>query len=442
MPECPELRAAWLGLALSLAAGCGAHEEPAAAAENPLAPSEGRAKYSVDALGSFARVATPEALEAALPELPFEERSDGLPPSGAWNGPPLLADLTANGHADLVASSCEDGGYACWLAPEPGIAWQRRDDTLPRGLGCGAACSADLDRDGHADLVLSTSERGLRIFLGDGALGWREAPLQPAETPPVADLEAGDFDGDGLADLAGIGYPHGGLKLFFGEPGGSLRPAPAPALLPENAFGRALELADLDLDGRDDIAVATDAGLRVFLTEPGAEPRWREASAGLPVRARPDSLRAVCSGRFRADPRPQLAVCSQPDPTVPLAQRDTIGVYAWNAATNSWEHVDSGLPRGDRYADLAAADLDGDGKLDLVTLSLEHGAAIWLGDGQGGFRAQGRLAGVHGRGRLALGHVDSNLLIDIVVAVPAGKDNPEGGGVRAFLNRRPAWAKR
>src|SRR5436189_4434338 len=36
-----------------------------------------------------------------LPELPFEERSEGLPKSGTWRGTPLLHDFTGDGLADI-----------------------------------------------------------------------------------------------------------------------------------------------------------------------------------------------------------------------------------------------------------------------------------------------------------------------------------------------------
>lgn len=440
------LRAGPLGLVLALLGACGAQSgqaEDRTAASNPLVVHQDGPKLALDPLGMFTPVASAAEPEPLLPELPLQELSDGLPPSGSWTGRPLLADFTASERFDLVASNCEEDGYSVWIGPAPpGQPWRRSAGSLPRGLGCGAACATDLDRDGHVDLVLSTAARGIRVFLGDGALNWRESTKPLSDTPPVAELRAGDLDLDGATDLVGIGYPRGGLQILFGDGAGGLRPAAGAGLLSEDDFGRDLDLADVDQDGREDIVVATGAGVRVFLNEASTPPRWREQSKGLPAPARPDSVLAVCVGRFTADPRPQIAVCCQPDTSLPVSGRDSIGVYGWNASKGAWEHVDSGLPRGDRYSDLRAADFDGDRKLDLVALSLEHGAAIYLGDGQGGFRAKGRLAGVHGRGRIAVGQVDRNSPLDLVLSVPAEKDKPEGGGVRAFLNRQPIWDAR
>lgn len=443
MPEHPQLCAAALVLALCVGA-CGGEVQPearVALAENPLVPSEGKPRYALEPLGLITPISKPGEPAEQLPELPFQEVSDGLPPSGSWSGRPLLLEFPGEVHG-LVASNCEEQGYSCWIAPSgPGQTWQPRDEGLPRDLGCAAACAADLDRDGSLDLVLSTSGHGARVYLGLGAQGWRQAEPELPDSAPVADFAFGDLDGDGTNDLAGIGYPRGGLLVFLGEHGG-LRAAPELELLPDSTFGRALELADLDLDGRADLIVATGEGVRVFLTQASKPLHWLEQSQGLPAPSRPDSVLAICVGRFTADPRPQIAICCQPDTGLAQAERDAIGVYGWNAAKNAWEHIDTGLPRGERYSDLCAADFDGDEKLDLVTLSLEHGAAIYLGDGKGGFQARGRLAGVHGRGHLAVGHVDGNLLPDIVVAVPASSDQPDGGGLRAFQNRRAIWTPR
>lgn len=441
-------RQSWSTVTLACAAllgSCGPQgaAPPADPAPNPLVVRIPRPERKLDALGMFApapaaaRVPAP----APLPELDFVELSEGLPPSGTWAGRPLLFDFTGNGRTDLVASNCEEAeGYGAWAAPTgPGRLWEQRISGLPRGLGCGPACAVDLDRDGHADLVLSSLAHGLRVFLGDGQLGWRESSAAAVDCPALADLALGNLDGDGLPDLVGIGYPSGGLVVLLGSGHGTLQAIPGPAGLSPEEFGRDVELCDLDGNGRDDIIVATSRGLRVFLTLPTTPPTWRELSQGLPAPRVPDSITSVCAGRFTADPHPEIAVCSLPDTSLEPAQRDSIGVYAYVAAHERWEHVDSGLPRSERYNDLRAADFDGDSKLDLLVLSLERGAAIYLGDGLGGFRPKGRLRGVHGLGRIAIGQVDDGPLPDVVLSTPGSFENPQAGGVRAFLNRRAIW---
>jgi len=74
-----------------------------------------------------------------------------------------------------------------------------------------------------------------------------------------ADLASGDFDGDGVADLAIAGAPR--VFLFRGEPtggfvhAGTLARADYGEAGSEFSFGTALAAADLNADGRDDLLV-------------------------------------------------------------------------------------------------------------------------------------------------------------------------------------------
>jgi hypothetical protein len=88
---------------------------------------------------------------------------------------------------------------------------------------------------------------------------------------------------------------------------------------------------------------------------------------------------------------------------------------------------------------LCFADLDRDGMQDMVLMTLEEGASVWLGDGEGSFRAVGRLDGLIGKNRVVAGDVNSDGWMDLGVTVPAGKDNPEDGGLRVFLNGEFVW---
>jgi hypothetical protein len=209
------------------------------------------------------------------------------------------------------------------------------------------------------------------------------------------------------------------------------------SILGPKVFGRDIELEDIDGDGHGDIVVTTNEGLKVFLTR--EDHRWEDVSMNLPRPKIGNSLMAVATGRFTDAERPQVAVCMLPDPTEAIEKVNSIGVYAWRGGEQGWEQIDRGLPRDEAYRDLRATDLNRDGKLDLLVMSIESGGVIFLGDGQGGFEGKGRLPGIHGKGRLALGDINADGWTDIVVGVPATKSHPEAGGPRAFLNGPAVW---
>lgn len=392
------------------------------------------------------------------PELAFVERSEGLPTSGTWRGYPLLHDFNGDGRADLVASNREEDGYNVWAATAAGP-WLRSIDGprkgeggLPRDMQYGPARAADVDGDGRDDLLVSAHSDALRLYRNvlatdaDGKpveqdkLHWLRT-TQPIDNPfLMLDIATGDVNGDKKVDVVGIGHFKGGFGVYIGDGKGGMQRLPESAqIIDTKTFGSRVELVDLDGDGHDDIVANTNRGQRVYITHPGTPYSWEDRSAGLPNPKIGNSITGQCVGHFTGSKSFEIASCLVPDPMVKPELFDTIGVYAWDAEKKSWSHVDKGLPRNEVYRDLACADFNADGNLDLLVLSLESGGVFYLGDGKGGFHAKGRLPGIYGVGRIATGDIDGDNLVDIVISIPATKEHPEWGGLRAFVNRAELW---
>ncbi|MBK7876414.1 MAG: VCBS repeat-containing protein [Planctomycetes bacterium] len=392
------------------------------------------------------------------PELAFTEVSQGLPQSGTWRGYPLLHDFNGDGRADLVASNREEDGYSTWVSPAKGpwvrcIEGPKKDvGGLPRDMAYGPARAADMDGDHRTDLLLSAHTDALRIYRNvlaldekdqatdDGKLHWlrTEAPI---ENPfLMLDIAVGNLNGDAYPDVVGLGHFKGGISVYFGDGKGGVRRLPeSDKIIDAKAFGQRIELADLDGDGIHDIAATTNRGMKIYMTRQGTPFTFEERSAGLPNPTIGNSITGLCTGTFRKGKPIEVAACLVPDPLQKPETFDTIGLYGWNAEKKSWEHVDSGLPRGEVYRDLACADFNADGNLDLLVFSLECGGVFYLGDGNGGFAPKGRLPGIFGIGRIAIGDIDGDKLPDVAVSIPATKEHPEAGGIRAFLNRAELW---
>ena len=408
-----------------------AHKEPLTDAPSDDDPTAGMKPSEAELLGRH-------------PELGFVEHSDGLPSSGTWIGYPLLFDFNGDGHADLVASNREEDGYSAWMSSAKGP-WVRCIQGLPRDMGYGPARAADVNGDGKPDLLLSAHSDALRAYVNDGEMHWSQTTSKIENPFLLLDIAVGNLNGDKFPDVVGIAHFKGGFGVYLGDGAGGFRRLPESSTILDASnpnspcFGHDIELADIDGDGIDDIIAATNHGARVYLTRNGDPMRWEDISAGLPVPKIGNSLYSVVPGRFTNGKNFEIAVCMVPDPNQPTEKRDTIGLYAWKASEKRWEQFDTGLARDESYRDLRAADFNGDGKLDLLAMSLESGGLIYLGDGKGGFTAKGRLPGVHGKGRVAIGDIDGDGRPDIVVAVPAEKPHPESGGVRAFLNGPEIW---
>jgi hypothetical protein len=95
-----------------------------------------------------------------------------------------------------------------------------------------------------------------RIQQGDGPSGGEPSTVE-------AIIATGDFDGDGRIDQAAIAGDGGVIRVTYGEPDGTFS---APVLVPAGNHPARLQMADLNGDLQDDLAVFSARGvLRVLL---------------------------------------------------------------------------------------------------------------------------------------------------------------------------------
>lgn len=189
----------------------------------------------------------------------------------------------------------------------------------------------------------------------------------PKDFHPVA-VMAADFDGDGNMDLALMGRSQ--LLVLLGDGRGGFRPcAPVPA----GANPTAMAVADLNGDGRPDIVVANHETDYVTLLLGAGGGRF--TSRPLRLRSFPHP-HAVAVGDFDRDGRPDIAVDSWGEDRVTLL-----------FGKDDWRGPGTPVDLGTRpYHTLTAADLDGDGNVDLVAPNWGKGTvSILLGDGHGHF---------------------------------------------------------
>ncbi len=175
-------------------------------------------------------------------------------------------DLNDDGVPDIVTTNFEGGNVTALLGDGKGGFREPPGSPFPAGETPFSLALADVDRDGHLDLVVSnfsgrggdTSHDAVNVLLGDGRGGFRKMKGSPfAAGPNPIHVTVGDVNGDGWPDIATANMRGDDVTVLLGDGHGSFQPGvrrPAG----REPYGVAVE--DVDGDGRAEIFVANHGG--------------------------------------------------------------------------------------------------------------------------------------------------------------------------------------
>lgn len=237
--------------------------------------------------------------------------------------------------------------------------------------------TADFNGDGIPDVaILGTISSGsaLSIFLGkpDGSLGPRVDYSVQANGFTV-----GDFNGDGKVDV--IVVSSNGASILLGNGDGTLQP---PVSLNQNIVGlySAAASGDFNGDGKLDLLLLTPdfgsgATMAILLGN-------GDGTFQAPVTYSVPTAPYLALGDFNGDGKPDIAISGNPGPILGGGE---ISILINNGDGTFKTPVNYTLS-GNVQA-LATADVDGDGKLDLVvpTGGASANISVLRGNGDGTF---------------------------------------------------------
>jgi len=355
----------------------------------------------------------------------FDPLTRYTPPSGATQAVSLvIADFNGDDSVDVAVSEISTGSVYVYLSRGGFGLWDIRK--VPAGRLPRALVAADFNADGKVDLAAegfcatgdpTCSQGEIAVVLGHGDGSFDPPVLYAAGPRPATTLRTGDFNADGVPDLA-TANP-GAVSILFGVGNGSFRPR---AQFDTMSDPFSLVVADFNRDRKDDIAFVASDRFAVLLgredeslrsTQPGAtgglpfalaaadfngdggvdlvinhrsptlgfEPGYASVYLGQgdgTFRQRALSMEADPTALVDAD----LNEDGRPDLVVPMKGNAGVSIFLNQGAENFLAAAT--VPAGSGPTAALASDFNGDGHVDLaVTNGASNDVSILLGDGAG-----------------------------------------------------------
>ena len=238
---------------------------------------------------------------------------------------PLIAvgDFFGTGQMDIaVTASNRSGNISLAIGKGNGTFPTQRSISTGESGKVNQLFAGDYDRDGKMDLVVGENiivngnyEPEVFVLPGNGD-GTFQAPTARPSTGDST-IAVADFNGDGVPDVAAVDYTSGQITISFGLGNGTFQPGPTFSPGPGEFFTSILA-GDFNGDGLKDLAVSvenssggvyTSSGVYVLM---GDGDGTFQSAVFYPVAGGPVGLAA---GDFTGHRRTDLAVLSESDAT-------------------------------------------------------------------------------------------------------------------------------
>lgn len=347
-------------------------------------------------------------------------------PTGASPTGVAVSDFNGDGIPDIVATNTQGNSISILLGNGDGT-FQPRSDFQAGGKPALLAV-ADFNGDGAPDVAVLDSgffSPALSIMLNNGDGTFTESS-GPAIDGRAQDIVAGDFNGDGIPDLAVSNGTGGTVSIFLGNGDGTFS---AKIDSPAGPSASALAVGDFNGDGIPDLAIANrnNNSSSVTILLGNGDGTFRQSS----VMATLDFPTAVTVGDFNGDGIPDVAW------TISNAEATPSVVVAIGNGDGTFGAPNRMIVGGTVLTRITTADINGDGLLDIVAIGVgftggdSTDVVILPGNGDGTFQAQKAIPAGAGLASGVVADLDGDGKPDVAV----GEGDIFGPTISILLNR-------
>lgn len=282
------------------------------------------------------------------------------------------------------------------------------------GSGAGPIAEGDVNGDGNLDLVVVSGEENLSVLLGNGN-GTFQSPMTFSTPPGPADVVLDDFNGDGFLDIAMANRADDTSECYcvgvlLGNGDGTFQEPPIITYLPfsdpEALVAGNFVKGNKNLDLAVALGLESSGSVQILLGNGDGTFALGDAYG-----VAPEPL-SITAADFRSDGRTDIAVGEFEGRGVAVLLGNGDGTFQQPVVYKA------GTPLG-----VAVADMNGDGKPDLVAATLAGLSGrvdVLLGNGNGTFKtAQQYPAGEFPRA-VAISDFNSDHLLDVAIADQLG----------------------
>ncbi len=359
----------------------------------------------------------------------------------------VAIDLNADGRLDLLTVNANGGDISVLMnnTASPVLGFVPKQN-LGTGNYTNGVTSADINGDGKLDLIeVDRSDNTVSVFINTTPTGAATTSYAPRRTFATGNLPwavaVADLNGDGKPDIVVANFYGSSVSVLTNQTatGATTASFSAQATFNTGSSPMSIAISDINGDGKLDILVA-DVGandvavLRNTTTTGAAAPSFA-AYLSLSAGAAPS---AVASADLNGDGKPDIVVSNKDDGTISVFQNTT------TVATSPTFSAQKILSVGNQPYGVAIADFNGDGKSDVVvanyasnTVSILLNATTTVG-GTVAFAAQQTFDGGNPYA-VTTADINGDGKPDVIVAVPGNSTaavllNTSGSGGLNFAS--------